>query len=202
MTEDEVQKLVKEKFDEYAREYFAMRRPGFNIESGFKTLGHDIAEFCVSTDSGQGLHFYQPGNAKMLSNKSVEIYSGRGQTDDEAMTIVLDAKNGCIKITAPNGDLILQGRNVKIEALDADGDVSINSKKTVTVDAPEFNADVTKCTLAATSDMLLTAGTLDLYSETGAVITSSGQDPILGPSIVDSIINVADKARKLGRFIK
>ena len=50
--------------------------------------------------------------------------------------------------------------------------------------------------------MLLTAGTLDLYSETGAVITSSGQDPILGPSIVDSIINVADKARKLGRFIK
>ena len=196
MTEEEVQKLVKEEFDNLAREYFAMRRPGFNIESGFKTLGHDIAEFCVSTDSGQGMHFYQPGNAKILSNKSVEIYSGRAQSDDEAMTIVLDAKNGCIKITAPNGDLILQGRNVKIEALDADGDISINSKKTVTVDTPEFNADITKCTLSATSDMLLSAGTLELYSETGAV-TSSGQDPILGPSIVDSIINVADKARKL-----
>ena len=201
MTEEEVQKLVKEEFDNLAREYFAMRRPGFNIESGFKTLGHDIAEFCVSTDSGQGMHFYQPGNAKILSNKSVEIYSGRAQSDDEAMTIVLDAKNGCIKITAPNGDLILQGRNVKIEALDADGDISINSKKTVTVDTPEFNADITKCTLSATSDMLLSAGTLELYSETGAVTTSSGQDPILGPSIVDSIINVADKARKLGRFI-
>ena len=201
MTEEEVQKLVKEEFNNLARDYFAMRRPGFNIESGFKTLGHDIAEFCVSTDSGQGVHFYEPGNAKILSNKSVEIYSGRAQSDDEAMTIVLDAKNGCIKITAPNGDLILQGRNVKIEALDADGDISINSKKTVTVDAPEFNADITKCTLSATSDMLLSAGTLELYSETGAVTTSSGQDPILGPSIVDSIINVADKARKLGRFI-
>jgi uncharacterized protein (DUF2345 family) len=123
------------------------------------------------------------------------------QSDDEAMTIVLDAKNGCIKITAPNGDLILQGRNVKIEALDADGDISLNSKKTVTVDAPEFFADVTKCTLSATSDMLLNAGTLEFYSETGAVTTSSGQDPILGPSVVSSIINIAEKAKKLGRFI-
>ena len=147
------------------------------------------------------MHFYEPGNCKVLSNKSVEIYSGRMQSDDEAMTIVLDAKNGCIKITAPNGDLILQGRNVKIEALDADGDISLNSKKTVTVDAPEFFSDATKCTLSATSDMLLNAGTLELYSETGAVTTSSGQDPILGPSVVSSIINIAEKAKKLGRFI-
>ena len=201
MTEEEVQNLVKSEFKNLAEEYFAMRRPKFNIESGFQTQGHDTAEFCVSTDSGQGMHFYEPGNCKVLSNKSVEIYSGRMQSDDEAMTIVLDAKNGCIKITAPNGDLILQGRNVKIEALDADGDISLNSKKTVTVDAPEFFADVTKCTLSATSDMLLNAGTLEFYSETGAVTTSSGQDPILGPSVVSSIINIAEKAKKLGRFI-
>ena len=201
MTEEEVQRIVREEFDNLARDYFAMRRPGFNIESKFKTLGHDTAEFCVSTDTGQGLHFYEPGNSKWYSNKSIEVYSGNAQDDDKAMTIVLDAKNGSIKITAPNGDLILQGSNVKIEALDADGDVSINSKKTVTVQAPEYNVQSTKCNQTATSDMLLTAGSLSLYSETGAVTTSSGQDPILGPSVVDSIINVADKARKLGRFI-
>ena len=50
MTEEEVQKLVKEKFDEYAAEYFSMRRPGFNIESGTRTEGHGHTEFDSSKE--------------------------------------------------------------------------------------------------------------------------------------------------------
>ena len=65
MTEEEVQKLVREKFDEYAAEYFAMRRPGFNIESGTRTEGHGLTEFAVTTDSIQGIHFYDTGNCKL-----------------------------------------------------------------------------------------------------------------------------------------
>ena len=197
-TEEQVTEIRKE-FKDLMEDYFAMRRPGFNIESNFQTKGHGTAEFAVSTDTNQGLHFYQSGNSKYYANKSIELYSGKNASDEDVMTIVLDAINGNIKITAANGDLILQGANVKIEALDADGDVSINTKKTVTVTAPEFNVDSTKTNLSSTSDMLLNAGSLSLYSETGSVMSATGQEPIIAPSILQSIINFAEKAKTLGR---
>ena len=199
-TEEQVTEIRKE-FKDLMENYFAMRRPGFNIESNFQTKGHGTAEFAVSTDTNQGLHFYQSGNSKYYANKSIELYSGKNASDEDVMTIVLDAINGNIKITAANGDLILQGANVKIEALDADGDVSINTKKTVTVTAPEFNIDSTKTNLSSTSDMLLNAGSLSLYSETGSVMSATGQEPIIAPSILQSIINFAEKAKTLGRTL-
>ena len=199
-TEEQVTEIRKE-FKDLMEDYFAMRRPGFNIESNFQTKGHGTAEFAVSTDTNQGLHFYQSGNSKYYANKSIELYSGKNASDEDVMTIVLDAINGNIKITAANGDLILQGANVKIEALDADGDVSINTKKTVTVTAPEFNVGSTKTNLSSTSDMLLNAGSLSLYSETGSVMSATGQEPIIAPSILQSIINFAEKAKTLGRTL-
>ena len=199
-TEEQVTEIRKE-FKDLMEDYFAMRRPGFNIESNFQTKGHGTAEFAVSTDTNQGLHFYQSGNSKYYANKSIELYSGKNASDEDVMTIVLDAINGNIEITAANGDLILQGANVKIEALDADGGVSINTKKTVTVTAPEFNVDSTKTNLSSTSDMLLNAGSLSLYSETGSVMSATGQEPIIAPSILQSIINFAEKAKTLGRTL-
>ena len=197
-TEEQVKEIRKE-FKDLMEDYFAMRRPGFNIESNFQTKGHGKAEFAVSTDTNQGLHFYQSGNSKYYANKSIELYSGKNASDDDVMTIVLDANNGNIKITAHTGDLILQGANVKIEALDADGDVSIKSQKTVTVTAPEFNVDATKSNISACSDMLLNAGSLSFYSETGSVMSSSGQESVLAPSLAQSIINFSEKAKVLGR---
>lgn len=197
-TEEQVKEIRKE-FKDLMEDYFAMRRPGFNIESNYQTKGHGTAEFALSTDTNQGMHFYQSGNSKYYANKSIELYSGKNASDEDVMTIVLDARNGNIKITAANGDLILQGANVKIEALDADGDVSIKSQKTVTVTAPEFNVDATKSNISACSDMLLNAGSLSFYCETGSVMSSSGQEPVVAPSLAQSIINFADKAKTLGR---
>ena len=196
MTEEEVQKLVKEKFDEYAAEYFSMRRPGFNIESGTRTEGHGHTEFAVTTDSIQGIHFYDTGNCKLAANKSVEIYGGKTAVEkDEA--VVIQAKNGNVHIKAPNGNLILEGTNVIIKSTDADGDLNLNSMKTVSVKCPEFIVDATKNTITSTSNTLLASGTLELYCETGAVTTGSGQDPILSGSFFDKIINIVDKAQKI-----
>ena len=196
MTEEEVQKLVREKFDEYAAEYFAMRRPGFNIESGTRTEGHGSSEFMMTTDSKQGIHFYDTGNCKLAGNKSVEIYGGKTAAEkDEG--VVIQAKNGNVHIKAPNGNLILEGTNVIIKATDADGDLNLNSMKTVSVKCPEFIVDATKNTISSTSNTLLAAGTLELYCETGAVTTGSGQDPILSGSFFDKIINIVDKAQKI-----
>ena len=187
LTEEELQQLKKEILDELEPEYFAMRRPGFNIESKCITQNHGIAEFIVATDQNQGIEFYEKGNAKVLANKSIEIVAGKQNPDGNAFAITLDAKNGNILISCPDGDLILKGKNVKILATDADGDVWIDSPKTLNMNAPEINTKGTKVNMTSTSDMHIDAGTLDLYSQTGDVRTASGQDPIVGPSIFGQI---------------
>ena len=195
MTEEELKKAIDERIEEYAKDYFAMRRPGFNIESGCISQDHGIAEFCVVTDENQGIEFFKKGNAKMLANKSIEMVAGDQNKDDKAFAITLDARTGNILITATDGDLILEGGNVKILATDADGDVFINSKKTVSVDAPEIGATGTKVNLNATSDMNVAGGQTNIYTETGSAMFTSGQDPILSPSLLQSIINFADQAK-------
>ncbi len=199
LTEEELQQLKKEILEDLAPDYFAMRRPGFNIESKCITQDHGIAEFIVSTDQNQGIQFYEKGNAKMLANKSVEIVAGKQNKDNKSFAITLDAKSGNILISCPDGDLILEGANVKIIAKDADGDVSINSQKTLSMNAPEVNLKGTKTNVSATSDLHIDAASMDLYSQTGDVRFASGQDPILGPSIFGQIFpQVAQSLKRLG----
>lgn len=202
MTEEEINQLKNEIKTELARDYFAMKRPGFNIESKCITQDHGIAEFIVATDQNQGIEFYEKGNAKVLANKSIEIVAGKDQDDEKSFTIALDAKTGHIEITAREGDLILRGGNVKILATDADGDVFINSKKTVTMKAPECNVKGTKVSMTATSDMHVDGGTVELYSQTGSTMFSSGQDEFQTPTSIGTLINfVANAKKRLGAFI-
>ena len=79
-----------------------MARPGFTMSSGHKTSGHGLAEFSLTTDSIQGMHFYRQGNVKMKANKSFEIYSGDSLRSVELnrFAIVLDAETGSVKIIA------------------------------------------------------------------------------------------------------
>jgi len=199
LTEEELQQLKKEILEDLAPDYFAMRRPGFNIESKCITQDHGIAEFIVSTDKNQGIQFYEKGNAKILANKSVEIVAGKQNKDNKSFAITLDAKSGNILISCPDGDLILEGANVKIIAKDSDGDVSISSPKTLSMNAPEVNLKGTKTNVSATSDLHIDAASMDLYSQTGDVRFASGQDPILGPSIFGQIFpQVAQSLKRLG----
>ena len=194
MTEEEIQQRIEQRVDEKLREYFAMKRPGFNIESNCLSQEHGIAEFIVATDANQGIQFYEKGNAKVVANKSVEITAGGKNEDQDAFCIMLDAKNGHIEITAHAGDLILKGGNVKIIATDDEGDVFINSQKTASLDAPEVTVRGTKVDVSATSDCHIQGGTCEIYSQTGDVMFASGQDAILGPTLLDTIINFADRA--------
>ena len=199
MTEDEVQKLIRDEVDKKVKtildDYFKMSRPGFAIESNFETSSHGTGEFCLSTDTGQGIHFYKHGNCKVLSNTSLELVTGE-DANDKKPAISIRTENGDILIDA-SADLVLTGRNVTIQATDADGSISLMSPKIIDTKSPQLFIDSTKATIAATSDILLAGGTLELYCETGAVTTASGQDPILGPNVFSTIINITDKVRKI-----
>ena len=197
MTEEELKKAIDERIEEYAKDYFAMRRPGFNIESGCISQDHGITEFCVVTDENQGIEFFKKGNAKMLANKSIEIVAGKKQADGNAFAITLDAKTGNILISAPDGDLILEGANVKIRAKDADGDVFIDSPKTLSCNAPEVSVKGTKVDLTSTADMHIQGGSIEQHSQSGDVNMSSGQDPILSPTLLGKILNNLERINKM-----
>lgn len=202
LTEEEFKKLKKEILEDLEENYFAMKRPGFNIESNYVTQAHGVAELSITTDQNQGIQFYRKGNAKMIANKSIEMVAGKDQEDEKAFAITLDAKSGNILISAPDGDLILKGGNVKILATDADGDVYINSKKTLTMKSPEVNTKGTKVTMTASSDMHVDGGTVELYSQTGSTMFSSGQDEFQTPTSIGTLINfVANAKKRLGAFI-
>jgi len=194
MTEEEVKKLIKEELKSFSKDYYRETHPGFEVTSGNKTVGHGEGDYCLTTDSLQGFHFYKDGVYKILSNKSMEFRSGE-KSNDKEICMTINADNGKIKIVAESGDLILQGANVLIESTDADGAVSINSKKNVYVRCPEYIVDSTMFTASATLDMLLSGGNLSLYSEAAPVQSSTGVDSILGPTIFDTVFNVLTKAR-------
>jgi len=194
MTEEEVKKLIKENIKEFMADYYRETHPGYEIASGSKTLGHGESEYCMSTDSLQGIHFYKNGVCKMVSNKSMELRTGESSKKTEC-SFVIASDQGKIKITAENGDLILEGRNVLIESTGADGAVSINSKKNVYVRCPEYTVDSTMFTASATLDMLLSGGNLSLYSEAAPIQLGAGVDAVIGPTVFDTAFNLIEKAR-------
>jgi len=193
MTEEEIQK----KIEDAVEDYFAMKRPGFNFEANYTTQGHGIAEFSLTTDTLQGFQFYKKGDAKLLANRSIEVVAGGRQESEDSFSIMLNAKTGHIEVKALNGDLILKGANVKILATDADGDVWINSQKTITVEGPEVEVKGTKTRLTGKQNMNIQGGTTEVYAETGAVMVGSGQDTVTSPTLIGKILNFLTKAKTI-----
>ena len=75
MSEEEIKKLVADETAKQLTEYYRRSYPHFEISSGVESEAHGPTEYCMTTDTYQGIHFYKQGNMKVRSNKSVEIYS-------------------------------------------------------------------------------------------------------------------------------
>lgn len=191
MNEDEIKNLIKEE----VREYFRQSFPGFEMVANNETLGHGIGEFCLTTDSAQGIHFYKQGNCKLNANKSFEVYSGSDATDKD-LSIGFYSINGNIHLKAPNGDLILEGKNVKIQATGTDGSVSSVAPKVVYSRAPESITEVDKFRVTAANEAEMIGGFCSVHSEAGPVEVSGGDDEILNQDFISQIINIIDKVKK------
>ena len=191
LTEEQVKDIVKEE----VKEYFRMGRPGFEIVSNYETMGHGFGEFALTTDNQKGVSFYKQGNAKVKSNSSIEIMSGY-DTTTEALAIGLHADNGVIYLRALNGDLILEGNNVKINTNDGDGTVSINGKKQVYINSPSFKVDSTNTEFVAKMDLSFLGGNTMLHSEMTSLEISNGDDEVLNTDIMSKLLNITDILKK------
>ena len=198
MNEEEIRSLVQGELDKFAENYYRRNYPGFNITSGHNTEAHGIGEYCMSTETAQGIHFYKQGNCKIVSRKSFEIATADKATDKD-VAISIRAQDGDIVIEAKNGDLTLKGNNIILETNDAEGSIVSKPCKVFHVKAPEVEIQGTKVTQSATMDMLLSAGDLTLYSQSGPSQTGDGTEPIVGGGIFGTIFNALNKAQAFFR---
>ena len=186
LTQDEIKELVEAEVGtqiERLKDYYRRGYPTFEITGGNDLKKHDLAEFELDTESGQGILFTNTGNAKVLGNASLELISngkksGKGGFDkDGEAGIVIYAKDGVIHIESVRGTVNIKARkNIQLEAgedinLVAKGDINIDAQRNMRT---EVGVD---CSEDVTGNKISNAGTMTLHSEKQDIETSCGTDP-------------------------
>ena len=196
MTEEEIKKVV----DDFEK-YYRRKYPTFEITGGGPTAKHQPAEFALTTEEEQILHFYKGGVGKLASNKSFEIYSGHDAdvnngevTGEGAIAIKLECKNGRIHIEAKSSDIEINGRNISLVAkeniyLNAGKNIKTNSgADTEMIAGADFTADATK------EIFINGGGAVGIHCESEVIHTSSGIDEDMAPDFYQDITPFHDES--------
>jgi len=189
MTEEDIKKVV----DEFEK-YYRRKYPTFEITGGGPTAKHQPAEFALTTEEEQILHFYKGGVGKLASNKSFEIYSGHDAdvnngevTGEGAIAIKLECKNGRIHIEAKSSDIEINGRNISLVAKE---NIYLNAGKNIKTDSgadtemiagADFTADATK------EIFINGGGAVGIHCESEHIHTSSGLDEDSAPDFYQEV---------------
>ena len=118
-----------------------------NVECDGKKI-----DYGVTTDSGNSTLMLTDGNKVDVTPKtSLECVGERVQDNEPAKTI--QATNGNIQLEAKNGDIILKAKNIRIVAEDGSGEVTINSTKIISINAPYIKENATNITMTASGNV-------------------------------------------------
>ena len=198
--QSEIERIVKAE----VRNYFRMARPGFEIVSNHLSKLYGVSEYVLNTDEAQGMGFYKNGTGKMHSNKSFEIISGESThtKDDNSVAVGVYAKNGNVHIKADNGDIILEGKNIKMwahgEENDDRGIFHIEANKEFTLDTPTIKltaADALQ--MFGKSNVTMLGGNVSIFARESDVEISDGTNITLGP---DSVPEFIDRIEAFGAY--
>ena len=173
MTEEEVKKLFKDEFERYFRETHGT----FVIEGGCPTDRHEPAEYSMTTQSAQGISFYEGGIGKMRAGKNLEIYSGDDAsigdgkvTGEGGNAFKVECKHGRIVLIAKSSDIELRGRNISLVATK---NIHLNAKINTTLDTGN------DMNIWAKNDMNLDSNSgnaVGIHCEADVIHTTSGRD--------------------------
>ena len=198
--QSEIQRIVKAE----VRNYFRMARPGFEIVSNHLSELYGVSEYVLNTDEAQGMGFYKNGTGKMHSNKSFEIISGESThtKDDNSVAVGVYAKNGNVHIKADNGDIILEGKNIKMwahgEENDDRGIFQIEANKEFKLDTPTIKLNAADALqMFGKSNVTMLGGNVSIFARESDVEISNGTNLTLGP---DSVPEFIDRIEAFGAY--
>jgi hypothetical protein len=131
---------------------------------------------------------------KIGANKSIEIRSHtKAKNTDTSITIASECGN--LVIEAKNGDVVLKGKNVQIEATDKDGVVFIKSAKTIRTEAPRVDIEGTYVNVLADLDLSVVGANTNMHGAISMAV-SEGHEAILNGSLLSKIINGLDEIKQ------
>jgi len=185
------------------------KKINYRLEGGQKTP-YGRLNFRVLTKAGGAIGFYDNGESgedvqMAATGKSVEVVGTKIQKPNTPLSDPLNpakmivAQNGDIVFDAKQGNIILKGDNILIEAngirKDGDGDILIKANKGIRTDAPEVRIDGTNVRITAQKEYTVVA---KIYGEilAGSLVLASGSD--FGSSSLMSTITTLAKSFLLG----
>jgi hypothetical protein len=177
---------------EQPKEYLD-KKPGFVIKSGIKDAQGTKVDFSIITDYGQGFEYRVDG--VKLDHCNAQSYEECGRDVKTGTPAkIIRAKRGDIVIEALDGDIILRANNIRIQAKDGNGEVTINSTKQIALNSPIVNAKSSNLNLVASNSASIAAQATDTVGNiqnTQAASVDIGQASLLG-----KLLGVLTKFRK------
>lgn len=115
------------------------------IVSGTSIPVHGKTDYGVFTNKGQGFGFFEDGDHVVVCDKTSYESVGNNMPSnndgDNPLNLAkwIHAKNGDIKIEAPNGTIHLEARNIHISAIGGDphGNIIIKAKNEVQINSKD-----------------------------------------------------------------
>lgn len=177
---------------EQPKEYYE-KRPGFEIKSGVPDGAGRTIDYSIITDNAQGVQYSTDGTKFDLTNGTSYEACGENCQPNEPAKIIR-ARNGNIIIEAMAGDIILRARNIRIEAIDATGEVTVTSAKQIALTSPIQSFKSTNSNAVATNNHTVAGNVVE--DTAGMVKTSSVATDETQGSFLGSLMKVIQKFKK------
>jgi len=170
---------------------------GYRVQAG-TIIGGKKCSYSVITDESAGFTYYRDGDKSDITLRtSTEVCGLDCQEKEPAKSII--AKNGDIVLEAPNGQITLKAKNIRIMAQDGSGELTLQAGKIVEMDAPASRVKGTNIDIAATNSTSL----LGNYVESAAGVQQSSASlvDVFQGSFIGQILNSLGNLKKFLKII-
>lgn len=170
---------------------------GYRVQAGTE-IGGKKCSYSVITDEATGFTYYQDGDkSDIVLKSSVEVCGVIAQ--EKVPAKVIEAKNGDIEFLAPNGQITLKAKSIRIMGEAGDGEVTIQAGKVVEMDAPASRVKGTNIDITATNS----ASMLGNYVEAAAGVQQSSASlvDVFQGSFIGQILNSLGNLKKFLKII-
>lgn len=166
------------------------KRQGYVIKSGTTDRAGKITDLSIITDKGQGFQYRTDGVKLDHCNGQSYEECGKDVAAGQPAKIIR-AQRGNIQIEAIDGDIILIANNIRIQAKDGSGEVTINSVKQIALNSPLVNTKAGNLNAVASNSASTGAQTVDNVGNL-QVTTAAATDIIQG-SFLSKLMGILTK---------